>query len=130
MIVVLYHGGTSSDPKKSEDEILAKKVPEIDVIISGQTHTKLDEPIIKGNTLIGSCEAYSAYLGNISMTQTPDGRWNFDSYYLSSLKDESIPEDPEMKRRLAAFDKQVDEEYLSKWNLKSNQVLSYNPEKI
>ncbi|MDY2839884.1 MAG: metallophosphoesterase [Treponema sp.] len=130
MIVVLSHGGTSSDPKKSEDEILAKKVPEIDVIISGHTHTKLDEPIIIGNTLIGSCEAYSAYLGNISMTQKPDGRWNFDSYYLSSLKDESIPEDPEMKRRLAAFDKQVDEEYLSKWNLKSNQVLSYNPEKI
>lgn len=130
MIVVLSHSGTSDDPKKSEDEILAKKVPEIDVIISGHTHTKLDEPIIIGNTLIGSCEAYSAYLGNISMTQKPDGRWNFDSYYLSSLKDESIPEDPEMKRRLAAFDKQVDEEYLSNWNLKSNQVLSYNPEKI
>ena len=30
----------------SEDEILAKKVPALDVIISAHTHTKLDEPIV------------------------------------------------------------------------------------
>ena len=31
----LSHSGTSEDADKSEDEILAKEVPEIDVIISG-----------------------------------------------------------------------------------------------
>lgn len=47
MIVCLSHSGTSEDPKKSEDELLAKAVPELDVIISGHTHTTLEEPIIQ-----------------------------------------------------------------------------------
>lgn len=46
MIVCLSHTGTWDDPEKSEDELLAQAVPEIDVIISAHTHTKLDNPIV------------------------------------------------------------------------------------
>ena len=42
MIVCVSHSGTWEDEAKSEDEILAKEVPELDLIISGHTHTKLD----------------------------------------------------------------------------------------
>ena len=55
MIVCISHGGVDENEKKSEDEILAKEVPELDLIVSGHTHTKLDEPIRHGNTYIVSC---------------------------------------------------------------------------
>ena len=50
MIVCVSHSGTWEDEDKSEDEILAKSVPELDLIISGHTHTKLDKPIQHGDT--------------------------------------------------------------------------------
>lgn len=52
LIVCLSHSGTSEKKEKSEDEILAKEVPEIDVIISGHTHTKLDEVIRHGELIL------------------------------------------------------------------------------
>ena len=55
LVICLSHSGTWTDKSKSEDEILAKKVPEIDVIISGHTHTQLIKPIVVGKTIIGSC---------------------------------------------------------------------------
>lgn len=123
LIVCLSHSGTYSEASKSEDEILAKRVPELDVIISGHTHTKLDKPIIVGETIIGSCEAYSAYLGNISLTQKENGRWKLDDYHLTSISD-SIREDGTMKDKLAFFDKYIDEEYFSKFGYTGNQVVS------
>ena len=38
MIACVSHSGTWEDEGKSEDEILAKEVPDIDLIISGHTH--------------------------------------------------------------------------------------------
>ena len=49
MIACVSHGGTWEDENKSEDEILAKEVPDIDLIISGHTHTELKEAIQHGN---------------------------------------------------------------------------------
>lgn len=54
MIVCVSHSGTWEEDDKSEDEILAKSVPELDLIISGHTHTKLDKPIQHGDTYIVS----------------------------------------------------------------------------
>ena len=63
MIVCVSHSGTDNDESKSEDEILANKVPEIDLIISGHTHTTLTEPIRHGDTYIVSCGEYGKNLG-------------------------------------------------------------------
>src|SRR5699024_11564870 len=52
LVVALSHSGTSDNPKESEDEILAEKVPELDVIISGHSNTVLEEPIISGDKTI------------------------------------------------------------------------------
>ena len=39
MIVCISHSGTDANEDKSEDEILAKEVPDLDLIVSGHTHT-------------------------------------------------------------------------------------------
>ena len=76
MIVCVSHSGTWEDESKSEDEILAKSVPELDLIVSAHTHTELEEPIVHGDTYIVSVGEYGKKLGSLSMEQKSDGRWN------------------------------------------------------
>lgn len=123
LIICLSHGGTWDDQKKSEDEILAKKVPELDVIVSAHTHTVLEKPIIRGDTIIVSAGAYSEYLGNLSLTQKENGRWQLDEYRLDSLNGDII-RNPKIERDLARYDRYVNEEYLNNYGYTSSQVLT------
>lgn len=91
MIACVSHGGTWEDENKSEDEILAKEVPDIDLIISGHTHTELKEAIQHGNTYIVSCGEYGRNLGSLSMTQKQDGRWELTSYELIPVSEDVKP---------------------------------------
>lgn len=111
MIVCLSHSGTNPDPKKSEDELLAAAVPEIDVIISGHTHTYLYEPIIAGNTVIASCGEYSQFLGEMTLVKNGE-RWSVAEYRLVPI-DESVAPDPQADAEIAAYKAIVEEEYLS-----------------
>ncbi len=125
MIVCVSHGGTWDDEEKSEDEILAKNVPELDLIISGHTHTKLEKPIVHGNTYIVSTQEYGKYLGSLSMTQKSNGRWDMDNYELIAV-DDSVPVDVATQNKIDGFMSQVDSEYLSKFGYTKDQVLCTN----
>ncbi len=125
MIVCISHSGTWEDPDKSEDEILAKEVPELDLIISGHTHTKLDEPIVHGDTYIVSAAEYGKYLGDLSMTQTSNGRWKMDSYELITVG-ENVAEDADTKAKVDALLDMVDSKYLEQYNLTKDQILCTN----
>jgi 5'-nucleotidase/UDP-sugar diphosphatase len=126
MIVCISHGGTSRNASKSEDEILAEHVPELDVIVSGHSHTYLENPIVHGRTLIISCGEYAQYLGNIELEQEDDGRWKPVSYRLVKL-DGSVPSDPEMTERLHGFENDIDREYFSLFGYTGNQTLCEAP---
>ena len=125
MIVCVSHSGTWEEDDKSEDEILAKSVPELDLIISGHTHTKLDEPIVHGDTYIVSAAEYGKYLGNLSMSQKSNGRWNMESYELITV-DTSIEADKETQEKVDGFMNMVDSKYLEKFGYTRNQVLCTN----
>lgn len=125
MIVCVSHGGTGEDESKSEDEILAKNVPEIDLIISGHTHTSLTTPIQHGDTYIVSCGEYGKNLGSLSMTQKEDGRWTIDSYELIPITP-SIASDEPTQEKIDSFMEIVDSNYLSSFGYTRNQVLAQN----
>ena len=125
MIVCVSHSGTWDDENKSEDEILAKEVPELDLIISGHTHTRLDEPIVHGDTYITSVGEYGKYLGNISMSQKEDGRWNMDTYELITI-DTSIEPDVATQEKIDQIASMIDDRYLSKFGYTKDQVLCTN----
>ncbi len=125
MMVCISHSGTSSDEENSEDEILAKEVPELDLIISGHTHTKLEEPIQHGTTYIASCAEYGKYLGDISMVQNADGSWEMESYDLIPVTTD-IVQDEETQAVVDHFLSMVDEKYLSHFGLTKDQVLCTN----
>lgn len=125
MIVCVSHSGTWEDEEKSEDEILAKEVPELDLIISGHTHTKLEEPIQHGDTYIVSAAEYGKYLGSLSMTQKADGRWEMDSYELITVS-EDIPDDAATAEKVGQLMDMVDSKYLEQFGYTKDQVLCTN----
>jgi len=126
IIVCLSHSGTSKDSIKSEDEQLAKKVPEIDVIISGHTHTKLEHPIVVGKTIIGSCGEYSNNLGVIDLTQDTNGQWKMQDYKLKPI-DTSLEENAQINSIINGFKRTVQEKYLNNFGLKFDEVLAKAP---
>ena len=125
MIVCVSHSGTWEDEEKSEDEILAKAVPELDLIISGHTHTKLDEPIQHGDTYIVSAGEYGKYLGSLAMSRKDNGRWSLDSYELITVG-EDIEEDAATKEKVDELMAMVDAKYLEQFGYTKDQVLCTN----
>lgn len=125
MIACVSHSGTWDEADKSEDEILAKEVPDIDLIISGHTHSQLDKPIQHGNTYIVSCGEYGKSLGTISMTQKDDGRWKATSYELIPVSDE-VNLDETTQAKIDALMDTVDINYLAKFGYTRKEVLAEN----
>lgn len=127
LVICLSHSGTSSDPKLSEDELLAEAVPEIDVIISGHTHTTLTEPIISDNgTIVVSSGCYGDNVGNILLTQNSDESWSLTNYELISI-DETIEKDKQIEEIIEKYKGEISGSYLAKLGFKYDEVLAYNP---
>ena len=125
MIACVSHSGTWEDEKVSEDEILAKNVPDIDLIVSGHTHTQLAEPILQGDTCIVSCGEYGKNLGTISMTQKENGRWEPDTYELVPVTDK-IKADEATQKKIDELSDTVDTNYLSNFGYTREEILAEN----
>lgn len=125
MIICLSHSGTFEDADNSEDEILAQEVPEIDIIVSGHTHTRLDKPIQYGNTYIVSAGCYCENLGDIDLIQKEDGRWQLDTYELTPLTAQ-VKENQAITTQLASYKETINQDYLSHFGYTFDQVIAQN----
>jgi 5'-nucleotidase len=107
LVIALSHSGIDHNGQ-GEDAELARKVPGIDVIISGHTHETLEQPARVGDTIIVTAGAYTAYLGELALTVTPSGMpgaqpaVTIDSYTLRSI-DDMIPGDPATQGAVDAY---------------------------
>lgn len=125
LIICLSHSGTHENPKLSEDEALARAVPEIDLIVSGHTHTTLTQPLQVGSTHIVSAGAFCRNLGEITLIPAADGRWAVQRYALYPI-DGSLAEDPAVAAQVDAFKSLVQTRYLDAYGLGFDQVLAHN----
>ena len=122
-ILCLSHSGTKANPKESEDEILAREVPEINLIVSAHTHTILKQPILSGNTVIGSAGSYGKYLGRATMTQNTAGIWELVQYELIPIE-QSLAENEEIAELVEQYKKKVQENYFDDFDLEYDQVVA------
>jgi len=123
-IICLSHSGTDKKVKKSEDEQLAKKVDGIDLIVSGHTHTTLHEPIVVEDTYIVSAGPYSENLGSITLKwDSESGEKALVDYQLLPI-DETVKDDPNIAKLVEDWKSQVSVEYLSRYGLTYDQVLT------
>lgn len=123
LIVCLSHSGTWADKSKSEDEKLAEAVPDIDVIISGHTHTVLTQPVFVGKTMIVSCGADSDYLGVLDLKN--NNGWKYGGYKLTKI-DPSVKDDASIASEIDGYKAQVDE-YLKPYGYAFDQVVANSP---
>ncbi|OUN07352.1 bifunctional metallophosphatase/5'-nucleotidase [Flavonifractor sp. An92] len=123
-IVCLSHSGTSNGT--GEDYELAKAVDGIDVIISGHTHTTLEQPIQVNDTLIVSCGEYTQNLGVLTVSRGSDGAVQLEEYRLEPV-DDTVSSNPDMTAMAEQFQTLVGERYLSDYGLTFDQVLAENP---
>ena len=121
LIVCLSHTGT--DGGKGEDYELAKAVDGIDVIISGHTHSTLEQPIEVNGTLIVSCGEYTTTLGVLELKLDDAGAVTDYNYRLVPV-DETVKENTKLERLAQSFQPMVEKEYLSAFGLTFDQVLA------
>jgi len=122
MIIALSHSGTSDQKKVSEDEELAEKVPDIDVIVSGHTHTFLEEPIVINDTVIGSTGEYGQNLGVMTLSRNTDDRWDLQKYELKQISND-LDEVDQVADKIETFKQAVQTEYLDYFDMEFDQVL-------
>ena len=123
MIICISHSGVEST-EEGEDFEIAKACPDIDMIISGHSHTFLYEPVMVGNTLLAASGEYLAYMGYVDATVDKDGNCTFENYNLDPV-DASVARDPEIQPQVNAFKQAIDEEYLAPYGLTYDQVVAH-----
>lgn len=124
VVIALSHSGTSDDGK-GEDYELAKAVTGIDLIVSGHTHSTMEQPIQVGNTWIVSAGEYSKNLGVVKMEKQGE-QVTLTDYQLIPI-DETVEEDPEIAALVESYKQEVEENYLSDYGMTFDQILIDNP---
>lgn len=126
VILCLSHSGISGNPKHSEDELLARAVPDIDVIVSGHTHSVLQEPLRIGRTVVGAAGSYGKFLGAIDLLLKSDERPTLLRYELLPVT-ETVADDPVVASEIESVVPLIDREFLSVYGMHFGQVLAESP---
>jgi 5'-nucleotidase/UDP-sugar diphosphatase len=112
IIVCLSHSGIEKDEEGNwigEDVKLAEKVDDIDILISGHTHTTLDEPLMINSTPIVQTGSYGRALGRLEI-EVDNGEVSVYDYKL-------IPVDDNIKG-----DRLIQEKIIAQKNLISEKL--------
>ena len=125
IVICLSHSGNDKRRRASEDEQLARRVPGIDVIISGHSHTVLKDPLMRNHTLIASAGNYGKYLGLIKLVSSNNNKAKVLDYRLIEIN-EDIAEDSLVKTAVEKFRQMLDIHFLQPVGLSFDKPLAMN----
>ncbi|WP_238535163.1 bifunctional 2',3'-cyclic-nucleotide 2'-phosphodiesterase/3'-nucleotidase [Fictibacillus macauensis] len=109
-IISLNHIGFDDSPDYDNDQELAKRVPGIDIIVGGHSHTKLDKPIVvdkdvndkaKDPTVIVQAFQYGEFVGDLDVDFDEEGTVVKNEGKLIKVSDQT--EDPEAAELLKPY---------------------------
>ncbi|MBQ3528232.1 MAG: 5'-nucleotidase C-terminal domain-containing protein [Clostridia bacterium] len=122
-VICLSHSGTTK--RKGEDYELAKKVDGIDIIVSAHSHSTLATPVKVNDTYIVSCGEYGEAVGSITLGYETNGNVKLKSYSVIPIGG-YIKENGEIETLVEAYKSEIEEEYLSGFNMTFDTVLCIN----
>ena len=122
MVICLSHSGLWADPEKSEDLLLAKAVPGIDVIVSGHTHTALAIPLVVNGTIIVQAGEHGRQVGVLDLAWK-DGKAALRTYKTVKVTD-AVPGDPAIQREIDSAIAVVDRDVFAPHGLRYREVLA------
>jgi len=108
LVICLSHSGIEKNDKgewTGEDVELAEKVDDIDIIISGHTHSVLDRPLMINNTPLVQTGSYGKALGRLEIA-LEGGELKVLDYSLIPL-DDSIEGDRDVHEKILAQKKLI-----------------------
>jgi len=123
LVICLSHSGLADDPDRSEDELLAQEVAGIDIIVSGHTHTRLDQVLEVNNTLIIQAWHYSKQVGVLDFKLDEDIARPIQ--YQTIRIDDKIPGDAQISAQIQEAKLLIEEQVLSDLNLGFDQVVAH-----
>jgi 5'-nucleotidase len=121
VVICLSHSGLSKAKSSSEDEILAKRVRGIDVIVGGHSHTRLEKPIVVNSTFVVQASSYGNCVGVLDLLWD-NGMAKQKNYRLIDI-DASIPGDMALQKRIESYIDTIDQDVLRGVNLSSKKVI-------
>ncbi len=111
IVVCLSHSGIYPDFKKGgfygEDIELAKKVPDLDVIISGHSHVETPKQIQQGKTIIVQTGSFVHNLGRLELNYN-NGKLSVTNFQLIPV-DDKIMGDSTINTAIENYKKQVNQ---------------------
>ena len=125
IVICLSHSGLNLDAiSKSEDVKLAARVPGIDIIISGHTHTPLKEPIIKGKTIIVQAWCYGLWAGIMDIV-LKNGTVTLDKYRMMEI-DDTIPGDNAVTAVVNGYKNEISGTVLAPLGLAFDAIIAHH----
>jgi len=118
LVMVLSHSGVEKDENEwtGEDVNLAKKAaPYIHAVISGHTHTKLDEPILESEIPIVQTGSGGLNIGKLHF-RTKNGKYQMISHELVPV-DDKIQANMSIQKKIDAQKVKVQTELLNPLNI-------------
>jgi len=122
LVICLSHSGLSENKKKSEDEILAREVDGIDIIISGHTHTKVDDALQINNTIIVQSWEYGKRLGVLDISYD-NGHVSLKNYRSVEIND-TISGDAAISGQIEAFEAEITRRVLAEEGLSFREIIA------
>ncbi|HOW57226.1 MAG TPA: 5'-nucleotidase C-terminal domain-containing protein, partial [Smithellaceae bacterium] len=122
IVICLSHSGLHKDRKKSEDEILAREVKGIDVIVSGHTHALHPSPVQAGDTIIVHAWVYGKHTGvlDIAFADKKVKLKNYQTVVINS----AIAGDSFIQDTIDSFKKKIDADFLGKYSLNYDKIIA------
>ena len=124
IVICLSHSGLSDNPEKSEDEILAREAPGIDIVISGHTHTKTDVRKVN-DTLVVQAWCYGRQVGVMDIDWT-GGKVSLKDYHLIDIND-SIKGDARITAMISGFEDRINKDILAGEGLEFREIIAHTP---
>ncbi len=125
MVICLSHSGITMDKNgewSGEDVLLAQKVPEIDLIISGHTHILLEKPVIVNGTPIVLAGSYGAWVGRYELGWENGRISQLDARVIPVTG--AIPMDSVIRHDIAEQEQVISEQILKPCNLSDSTVVA------
>ncbi len=127
IIICLSHSGIYPDDNggyTGEDIEMAKKVKDIDIIISGHTHVETPDYIKVGKTIIVQTGSYLHNVGHLEI-EYKNNRVNVVDFKLIPLDDEILG-DKDVEEKIENFERRINSELLKPYGLKYSQKVVYS----
>ena len=122
LVICLSHSGLSENKKKSEDEILAREVDGIDIIISGHTHTKVNKALQINDTIVVQSWEYGKRLGVLDISYD-NGRVSLINYRSVEIND-AISGDAAISGQIEEFEVEITRRVLAEEGLSFREIIA------